>query len=57
MKELSFLCKEKDFSKVEVQNNICINVFGYENEIIFPIFISKQKFEDSMDLLPLYKDD
>ena len=57
MKELSFLCKEKDFSKVEVQNNICINVFGYENEIIFPIFISKQKFEDLMDLLPLHKDD
>ena len=57
MKELSFLCKEKDFSKVKVQNNICVNVFGYENEMIFPIFISKQKFEDSMDLLPLYKDD
>ena len=31
--------------------NICINVFGYENKLVFPIHISEQKFEDSMDLL------
>ena len=49
--------QEKDFSKIEVQNNFCINVFGYENELIYPIFISKQKFKDSVDLLLLYKDD
>ena len=42
--------QEKDFNKIEVQNNICINVFGYENELVFPIFISEQKFEDSVDL-------
>ena len=36
-----------------MKNNICINVFGYENELIFPIYISDQKFEDSMDLLLL----
>ena len=47
----------KDFSKIEVQNNICINVFRYEDELIFPIFISEQKFEDSMDLLLLFEDD
>ena len=49
--------QEKDFSKIEVQNNICINVFGYENELVYPISISKQKFKDSMDLLLLYEDD
>ena len=49
--------QEKDFSNIEVQNNICINVFGYENELVFPIFISEQKFEDSMDLLLLSEDD
>ena len=48
--------QEKHFSKVEVQNNICINVFGYEGELVFPIFISKQKFEGSMDLLLIYED-
>ena len=53
---IEFLVQEKDFSKIEVQNNICINVFGYENELVYPIFISKQKFEDSMDLLLLYED-
>ena len=45
--------QEKDFSKIQVKTNICINVFGYENELFFPIYISKQKFEDSMDLLLL----
>ena len=49
--------QEKDFSKIEVQNNICINVFGYENELVYPIFISKEKFEDSMDLLLKIEDD
>ena len=49
--------QEKDFSKIEVQNNICINVFGHENELVYPSFISKQKFEDSMDLLLLYEND
>ena len=28
---IEFPVKEKDFKKIEVQNNICINVFGYEN--------------------------
>ena len=45
--------QEKDFSKIEVKNNICINVFGYENGLVFPIYIADQKFEDSIDLLIL----
>ena len=49
--------QEKDFSKIEVKNNICINVFGYENGLVFPIYVSDQKFEDSMDLLLLIDDD
>ena len=39
-----------------MKNNICINVFGYENGLVFPIYISDQKFEDSMDLLLLIDD-
>ena len=50
---IEFPVQEKDFKKIEVQNNICINVFGYENELVYPIFISKQTFEDSIDLLLL----
>ena len=50
---IEFLLQENDFSKIDVKNNICINVFGYENELVFPIYLSYQKFEDSMDLLLL----
>ena len=30
-------------------------MFSYENELVYPIFISKQTFEDSTDLLLLIK--
>ena len=54
---IGFPVKVKDFNKIEVENNICINVFGYENGLVFPIYVSDQKFEDSMDLLLLIDDD
>ena len=52
---IEFPVKEKDFDKIEVQNNISINVFGYENKLVFAIYISNKKFKDSMDLLLLIK--
>ena len=55
--KIEFPVQEKDFNKIKVKNNICINVFGYENKMVFPICISDQKFEDSMDLLLLIDDD
>ena len=42
---------EKDFSKIGKKNNICINVFYYENKLTFPIYVSDETFENSMDLL------
>ena len=48
--------QEKDFNRIEMMNNICINVFGYENKVFFPIYVSDQSFKDSMDLL-LFKND
>ena len=54
---IEFPMQEKDFNKIEVKNNICINVFGYENWLVFPIYVSNQKFENSMDLLLLIDDD
>ena len=41
---IEFPVQEKDFNKIQVKNNICINVFGYENELVFPIYVSDQKF-------------
>ena len=49
--------QEKDFNKIEVKNNTCIDVFGYENRMVFPIYVSDQKCEDSVDLLLLIDDD
>ena len=54
---IEFHVKEKDFKKIEVQNSTCINVFRSENELVFPIYVSDKKFQDSMDLLLLTKDD
>ena len=48
---IKFSVDKEDFSKTETKNNICINVCCYENKLVFPIHISDQKFENSMDLL------
>ena len=54
---IKFSVQEKDFNKIEMMNNVCINVFAYENKLVFPIEVSDQNFEDSMDLLLLIDDD
>ena len=41
----------KQYNKIEKQNNININVFGYEEELQYPIYISKEKNEDVLNLL------
>ena len=32
-------------------------MFGYENRLIFPIYVSDKKYDDSRDLLLLIEDD
>ena len=54
---IEFPVQEKDFNKIEIKNNIYINLFGYDNRFVFPIYISDQKFEDSMGLLLLTDND
>ena len=49
--------QEKDFNKIEVKNNKSINVFSYENGLVFPIYVLDKKFEDSIDLLLLIDND
>ena len=36
---IEFSVQEKDFNKIETKNNICINMFGYENGLVFPILL------------------
>ena len=43
--------RKNDFGKIEKKNNICINVFCYEDRLVSPKYISDQKFENSMGLL------
>ena len=37
--KIKFSVEEKDFEKIEIKNKICINVFCYENEMVFPIHV------------------
>ena len=46
-----FPVSKKYYCKIGRQNNICINVFCYENGLTFPVYTSDQKFGDCMDLL------
>ena len=48
---IKFPVDKKDFSKIEMKNNICINAFCCENKLIFPIYNSDQKFKNFMDSL------
>ena len=41
----------KHYNRVERQNKIRINVFGYEDRQPFPIYVSKETFDDCMNLL------
>ena len=54
---IEFPVQEKDFSKTEVQNNICVNVFRYKNKLVFAVYISDQTFKSSKDLLLLINHD
>ena len=49
--EINFPFSKKDYCKIEKQNNICINVFCYDNKLTYPVYLSDQKFESCMDLL------
>ena len=46
-----FHVSKKDYGKIEVLDKICVNVFCYENKVVYPVYLSDQKFDDSMDLL------
>ena len=54
---IEFAVSQKHYNKVEKQNSIRINLFGYEKGQPFPIHISKETFEDQMNLLLITKDE
>ena len=38
-KGIEFIVSKRVYSKIEQKNNICINVFCYENDLLFPVHI------------------
>ena len=48
---IEFPVNVKHYNKIEKQNSINISVFGYENKQPYPIYVSKEKYEDHMELL------
>ena len=54
---IAFPVTQKQYNKIETQNSIAINIFGYENKQPYPIYISKETFEDKMNLLLITKDE
>ena len=51
--DIQFPVSKKDFDKIEKKNNIWINVFCYENNLVYPASALDQKFENSTSLLTI----
>ena len=49
--EIKFPVSKKYYCRIERRNNICIKVFCYENGLTYPVYVSDQKFYNSIDLL------
>ena len=54
-KDISIPVKMDDISKFEKQNDMSINIFGYEKNEIFHVRIAKYRFERHVNLL-MYSD-
>ena len=48
---IKFPVSKNNYCRIERSNNICINVFCYENNLAYPVYLSGQKFENCMELL------
>ena len=46
-----FPVSKKDYGKISVMNKININIFSYENKVVYPVYLSDQSFDDTLDLL------
>ena len=54
---IEFPVEIKDIPKIEKLNNISINVFGYETNSTFPIFISEIQADNTLNLLLISKEE
>ena len=47
---INFPVSKKDYCKVEMLNKTCINVFCYENKMVYPVYLSNQGFKYCVEL-------
>ena len=47
---IEFPVSRKDYSKIE-HKKVFINMFLYENDLVYSVYASNKKFKDCMDLL------
>ena len=52
---VEFPVKAKDVGVIEDKNEICTPVFSYEDKIVCPVYVSKKKYGDCMNLLMIHE--
>ena len=40
-----------NYGTIKVQDKVCIEVFCYQNKLVYPVYLSNQKFSDGIGLL------
>ena len=53
--DIEFPVTVKQYKRIEKQNSINVNVFGYELKQPYPVYVSKEKYHDHMELLLMTK--
>ena len=48
---MKFPIATKHYGKIEAQNSINVNVFGYEDKQFYPIYMSKRNNNEVLNLL------
>ena len=54
---VEFPIATKHYGKIEAQNSINVNVFGYEDKQFYPIYMSKQNNNEVLNLLLITEGD
>ena len=53
---VDFPVSKKDYGKIEILNKSRVNMFCYENKVVYPVYLSDKDFSDSIDLLLISND-
>ena len=51
--DITFPVKRKDIHRFEIQNKISVNVLGFEKGNLYPVHVTKERFDRHVDLLLL----